>query len=275
MTTVNDVYEGIAAWTNLIINPVTIIDVWINSATLKITGAVASGTDYGLTIDGTAYDHTASGSDTPKTVLQAIKTLVDVDFAGILHTEVFPTEEDTTLEIYTLTLPFQIEVLTNLERMPIFVVQEHQNNPAPTKTNTYIAIGYRPTGGRKGQEEKQEMASVTPSDPGYLELRTQFEGLIELREINGNGGLLEQLVTTFARQDVMDLLDTYGVVTRNIVNGPYPIPYTEQEKWVRASILEITIGFVGSDVYMPGVIENVELEGTITGSVKPHTITLP
>lgn len=275
MTTINDVYTGIYKWIDLVINQKEVVNTWILSAQLKITGNIVADTAYGLTINGDVYNHTATAGQSVYAVLTAIKNLLLVDFVDDLNIEVVRTQESQYLNIYSLDDVFKIDALSNMSKVTIPIIQQHQNNPAASKTDLYITVGYRPTGGRKGQEEKQEVENVTPTDAGFLRLITQFEGMLEIREINGTGELLERLVTTFARQDAMDILDKYGVVIRNITNGPYPIPYTEGEKWVRASILEIMIGFAGEEVYQPGVIEEIEITGgTISGSVKDHNIVM-
>lgn len=142
---------------------------------------------------------------------------------------------------------------------PVPIIQSHQNVPAPTTGDVYLVIGYTPTTVmREGWADSEDV----DVDEETLAVKTDYQGVVEIREVNGSGQNLKMLVSSLLRQDFKDLLSAKGIHYR----GEEPIvqlPRLQDNLWEKESILEIRFGFADEVVYTPGVIETAEISGQI------------
>jgi len=153
---------------------------------------------------------------------------------------------------------------------PVVIVQSHQNIPSPTTEDVYMTIGYTPI-----VTNREGFADYEPPDETteLTTLKTDYEGVVEIRETNGSGDLLKKLISSMLRQDFIQTMNTLGIFYR----GEEPIqqlPRLQDHHWEKEAVLEIRFGFADAVVYDSGIIDTVEIMGDVDGRAVavPHSL---
>jgi hypothetical protein len=168
-----------------------------------------------------------------------------------------------------------VNLIANVEnKRNIKIIQSHENLPTPDNDGddettsedekTYISVGYSGIVGRIGRAFKP----TETDDNGKVSIKNDFEKTVEIREVNGDGDLLELLIENIERQDILDLWHKNYVVFRR-VESSQKLDRTQENEWVRESLIEIVVGFARGTIYKPGWIEDVKYTGTIPGQGRP------
>ena len=144
------------------------------------------------------------------------------------------------------------------------------DNEDPNKTpDPYIAIEYT------GSLEKFGRGAV-PSriwSYGNMTIMNDFDKIIELREVNGEGDLLRLLIETIYRQDIRDLW-RQNYITYRYEGSINPIPVQTDNAYTTESLVEITIGFASGTTYKPGYFSSAQFTGTINRPGGLNNITI-
>lgn len=145
------------------------------------------------------------------------------------------------------------------------------DNPdeANSKPDPYIVIGY--TGGLRKIGRGAKPSTI--DDTGLATIGNDFEKVIEIREVNGEGDLLEYLIETIDRQDILDFWHNSYVVYRG-QGEIITIPSLEDNDDIKESIVEITVAFARGSTYKPGYFDDMTFSGTIPGQGSSNEITI-
>lgn len=142
-----------------------------------------------------------------------------------------------------------------------FVIQSYQAGPAPTeRKDAYLTIEPIGSWEKVGQDSKMIYDRPDLSHPRV----TTYRGTIQVREVNGLGDLLRDLVESFSSQQALDYFGPNGVSILS-TQGPTAIPSLQGSRWLQEHVLTLTLLWARADDGLaPGgsssFIESVEIE---------------
>lgn len=147
------------------------------------------------------------------------------------------------------------------------IIKSEQNAPPPT-TGPYIVIGHSPTVRISGRPYK-----ATPDANGKQGLYQDDELVIELWEVNSDGDLLGLLANSLDRQDIIDTLAQAGFSFMSLNGDIQDLDTVEGGIWRHEHLVELNINTRRLTEFTPGLIEEVEGEGTMPHQGKSGNIT--
>jgi hypothetical protein len=179
------------------------------------------------------------------------------------------TQEENVL--YEFMYSYINKVLNVDKKLDIIIVQSHQNIPKQIKEDgdPFISIGYAPNTSQKtGTSYTTEI-----DDSGVTENIDDFNNVMEVREVNGNGNLLKMIVRSIGKQENKEYWKSNGFAYMS-EGEIISIPVAPENRMKKESMVEITINNAESDREDTGFIKKTEYEGTIPaqGRSGDHTI---
>jgi hypothetical protein len=132
------------------------------------------------------------------------------------------------------------------------------NDDPNKKPDPYIVISYSGTLERFGSASKSNKAD----EDGFITISNDFDKTIEIREVHGEGDLLQMLIDTRESQEIRDFFRENYISYRT--DGPIqPIPNITDNEYTFESIVEIKLGFATGTKYKVGFFEDVSISGTV------------
>lgn len=160
-------------------------------------------------------------------------------------------------DIYTKLRNWVYHILITEEGLGLPIIQSRQNTPAPD--GTYIVIDRFVGAGNIGRETKV----YPPDDEGRTKIANDWEGNVEIWEIDGEGDLLRMLVNSLGRAEIQQTyFQAEGIVTRGVI-GVTNIPRLDDDFWTEQAMFEMRIGFADVTTEQSGWIETVNYTGDI------------
>lgn len=103
---------------------------------------------------------------------------------------------------------------------------------------------------------------------GIRSLINDYNFVVEIWEINGNGESLRLLIDSLDRQEIKDIWSAsrFALKSQGIIQT---LPRLQLNKWKKESMVELTIGAAEATLDKSGFISDVEYTGTIGN----HTLT--
>ena len=163
--------------------------------------------------------------------------------------------------LYTFLYAWVNQVLNTEASLGIEIIQSHQDAPEPEATTAteprYIAIAFAPSRSRIGRPSAGE-----PNVSGVRKLINDWELMVEIWEVNGDGSLLQKLVDSTDRGDIMDLWTTnkFALMETNEIQN---LPRRQENKWRRECMMELRINTPEETSETSGFIDDIEYTGTI------------
>lgn len=152
---------------------------------------------------------------------------------------------------------------------PIEIIEAYDEGTIPS--DKYISINPQGNWRKIGSSSSTGETNAT----GEINRINDYEIMVELREIHGNGDLLSAVIDSIERQDIKDLFGennlTYyeeGLITS--------VPTLEQSKWRHESFVELRLGTAKEIVDNTNYISDVDASGTIPaqGRSGDHSINI-
>lgn len=176
----------------------------------------------------------------------------------------------TSAALFSFLYGWVNQVLNTELSQSITIIQSHQNAPQPSKQNKFMVIQYAPTRTRIGRPAFDE---VNGSD--QLKRINDYELLVEMREVNGDGDNLRILVESTDREDIKKLFKDAGVAYLG-QEDIQTLPRSQDTLWIREHVLEIRLA-VAEELTESNMsyIGDMEYEGTLPaqGRTGDHTVT--
>jgi hypothetical protein len=172
-------------------------------------------------------------------------------------------------EIYENIYDWIDQILNQEMCLGFTIIESHQDIPKAKRDEVYMVIQYSPTNiDRIGRPTKTEVDSN-----GKRNLINDYVGILELREVNGDGEYLRVLLESLDRQDIIDYWSSKNLsqyTEGSVIN----IPRIQETNWKKEALVELTIGYATATKENIGYIENVEFEGTVPsqGREGSHTV---
>lgn len=159
------------------------------------------------------------------------------------------------------------QVLITEGSYTIEIISSHQNTPSPD--STYITMLYGPPRNPNGRATKTEVyyneEDPEDEDNGKRVIAQDWTINVELRETNGEGDLLRELIDSLEREDILNNYFRANNLAHYTNGQILPVPRLDQEDWTRESIVELVLGTAESFKEFTDYIETVEYEGNIGG----------
>lgn len=171
--------------------------------------------------------------------------------------------------LYTLLRNWATQIFNTEQSLGLLIVESNQDIPKAKKDDIYLSIDYTSSRSRIGRGYKAKADKIT----GLSKVKNNWLNTIEIREVNGNGDLLEELVETSDRDDIISLFNEAGFAL--LTSGPVQmLPSLPENTWKRESVVELTIHSGKEFEENTGFINNTETEGTIPaeGRAGDHTV---
>lgn len=160
--------------------------------------------------------------------------------------------------LYKLLRDWAKQIFNTEQSLGIKIIESNQNVPKAEVDNIYLVIDYTSGRGRIGRGSHSKADKITAKST----IKNNFLNTISITEVNGNGDLLEELIETTDRQDIVDLFNDRGFafLTAGDVG---PVPRLPEGTWKKESIVEMNIHSGKTIEYDSGYINNAEANGTI------------
>jgi len=160
-------------------------------------------------------------------------------------------------------------VLNTELSLDVPIIYSHQNAPAPSQSDPYLVITYAANSNKFGRPR-----TPPPDENGETNLVNDYILNIELWEVNGDGGLLVELLNSIDRQNIKDLWNAsnYALLSHGSTQH---IPALKDNKWTKEAVLELVISTADQKGEDAGLIENIEYTGEIPaqGRAGEHILT--
>lgn len=133
------------------------------------------------------------------------------------------------------------------------VIQSHQDAPAPA--GLYVVIDFS---SRRNQQGRATHGPVKTA--GTRTIVQDYERMVELWEVNGDGDKLAALIDSVERLEIQALF-TAAKVAFLRAGDIIPVPEIEgSDLWRRECMVEIILGTAAATADTPNWIETVEIE---------------
>ncbi len=169
----------------------------------------------------------------------------------------------TVTELYNnihdlISLIFTKELVTAL----IFVSDTGLD--LPVTEAPYIVIGYTPTNLKKvGNVTSGDITDDTDLQISYLIRYTPYAGEVEIRQVNGEGELLQTIISVLETVYVSEFLSPLGLSIKDIEIPISSIPFRINNKVYKESIVSPVFSFYDNRRENLDWIEDVSIVGEI------------
>jgi hypothetical protein len=160
-------------------------------------------------------------------------------------------------EIYQNLYDWADQVLNQERCLDMTIIKSTQNVPKPKRNDCYIVINYASNLDRIGRPYRTEV-----DDYGKRNLINDYVGILELREVNGDGEYLRVLIESLDRQEIQHLWSSNSLTHYN-EGDILQLPRIQETNWKKEALVELTIGYSVATEDNTGLIETIEYQGTI------------
>jgi hypothetical protein len=119
------------------------------------------------------------------------------------------------------------------------IISSNDNGPNPG--GTYLTIQYSPSKYKVGGVARGEL-----NEDGERTSVNDIQADIEIRETNGEGDLLNELVNSLDREDIYQTYFTANGLVCYEQSPVMPIPRILDDDWIRESRVELNLAFAES-----------------------------
>lgn len=138
----------------------------------------------------------------------------------------------------------------------VMVIESHQN--APTPNGNFISVDYAGTWHFAGTMASKRISS----EPELVSPRVYvYRGSVQVRDVDGSGDNLMELVESLERTDVLRLFENAGASVLKS-EGPSLMPALQQTRWRRESILTLEMTWARAHRGTTEAIHSVEVNGS-------------
>lgn len=162
-------------------------------------------------------------------------------------------------DIYQKIYNWVYFVINTENGFEIPIIQSRQNTPAPE--STYIVIDRIVEVIQIGRVIKNYPPDETT---GKAKVSNDYEGTLEIWEIDGEGDYLRMLINSLERQEIQNIYFAEELLVNRGVIGITNIPRLDNEHWTEQAMLEMKIGFADVTTEQSGWIETVDFVNNIS-----------
>lgn len=162
-------------------------------------------------------------------------------------------------DIYQKIYNWVYYVINTENGFKIPIVQSRQNTPAPE--GTYIVIDRIVEMIQIGRAIKKYPPDETT---GKTKISNDYEGTLEIWEIDGEGNFLRILINSLERQEIQNEYFTKELIVNRGVIGITNIPRLDNEYWTEQAMFEMRIGFADTTTEQSSWIDTVDFVDNIS-----------
>ena len=157
-----------------------------------------------------------------------------------------------------------IDLILTRESVTALIFQSDTSDALPVTSDPYIIIGYAPTTLKKvGNSTSGDITDDVELGISYLIRQTPYEGEVEIRQVNGDGAILETILSSFETVYVTEFLSVLGLSVSGIDKGILSIPFRIDNNVHKESIVSLVFSFYDSRREELDWIEDVSIDGSI------------
>jgi len=143
----------------------------------------------------------------------------------------------------------------------VAIIRENQNGPRPELP--YMTLGDPPISNKDVDSGNISNWQFTdePQDEGEVSITTTYETIISIKEISGNGNLIDLLFEYLKRSDIQRFWFE-NFITFIRLGNIIPLPNITGNYAEKRAAIDITVSWANTIVYDPSYVGTVEITGT-------------